>query len=101
MSQFITGLSYASWERDSELLEVAASKSERTGLLDAWHLNQASAMETSIIDELMMVDDLRELSDPETAAALEDVRTRLAAIQERVHIARRRMGQLQRPDLVD
>jgi hypothetical protein len=80
----LTGDSYLVWERASEFIADAAARFGRTGFLDARHLERAGDVRAHMADELHIVDDLRSLSDDETAAELGALRTRLTDIHDRV-----------------
>ncbi len=87
----LTGLSYASWEKDSERLERAADQADRTGYLDAQHIHRAEQVAAAIGDEVEMVEDVQDMADAETAGELVGVRARLMALWNRVRGAAERM----------
>jgi len=87
----LTGLSYASWEQDSERLERAADLADRTGLLDTQHIARAEQVAAAISDEVEMVEDVQDLADSETAGQLVGVRARLVALWKRVSSVGERM----------
>lgn len=90
----LTGLSYEDWERNAERASRAAELSERTGLLDARHLDEVDRMAAAISEELEIVDDVRDLSDPQTALELGAVRRRLSLLRDRIREAGLRMKRL-------
>lgn len=94
MTTELTGLDYEDWERSAERASRAAELCERTGLLDARHLDEVDRMAEAIIDELEIVDDVRDLSDAQTAFELGAVRRRLAVLRDRIHEAGLRMKRL-------
>lgn len=100
MSIELTGLSYDDWERDARSVERVAEAFERTGLADALHVERARRLEAEIADEIGVVDDVRAMSDPETAMGLTRVRLRLADLRRRMHAVRDRLRarNLGRPD---
>jgi hypothetical protein len=91
MSIELTGLSYSDWEKEAEQMQHATERSEKTGLLDALHLTHADAIADALEDEIHIVDDVRDLADPQTALELGSIRTRLAGMRDKVTTAQRRM----------
>jgi hypothetical protein len=90
----LTGLNYADWEEEAERVQRATARSAKTGFLDALHLKQAEAMVNALADEIDVVDDVRDLSDAQTALELGTIRTRLSNMRDKVAAAQRRMLEL-------
>lgn len=90
----LTGLDYAEWERQAARLDYLIERAGQTGMLDAQHIADVERTEEEVADELMVVDDVRRLSDPVTARELLKVKRGLDALQQRLRSSRMRLRQL-------